>query len=87
MGDGVRELEDASDGDGVMEPSSEPFMEYVSGSEASGSTTARREDRVLTLGVEACGSAAARRAGIFGCEGAATRCFGASGGLFSPASG
>ena len=95
MGDGVRELDEDSDGAGVMEPSSDPLIENVSGSDSSGSTTARRDERVLCVGVEACCSAAAaaaaaaaaRRAGIFGCDGAATRCLGASGGLFSLASG
>lgn len=85
IGEGVRELEDASEGDGVIEPS-EPLIENDSGSEpSSGSTAALREDRVLTVGVEACGSA--RRGGILGWDGVATRCLGASGGLLSVASG
>lgn len=35
MGDGVRELEDASEGEGVIEPSSEPLIENESGSDVS----------------------------------------------------
>jgi hypothetical protein len=84
MGDGVRELEDASDGEGVMEPSSEPRTESVSWSDSSSTTsgTCRREERVLTIETFDDGSgAAARRAGRVTVL--ATRCFGARGGLLA----
>lgn len=81
MGDGVRELEEASDGDGVMEPSSEPRADKVSWSESSAASGGcRREDRVLSTGVGTStgGALRAGRATVF-----ATRCLGASGGLFA----
>jgi hypothetical protein len=86
MGEGVRELEDASDGEGVIEPSSEPRTERVSCSESSSTTSGggRRDARVFTIeGFKDGSEAAARRAGRVAAVD--TRCFGAKGGLFVPA--
>ena len=47
MGEGVRELEEPSEGEGVIVPSSEPRTDNVSTSEGSPSCTVRFEDRVL----------------------------------------
>ena len=51
MGEGVRELDDASEGEGVIVPSSEPRTERVSTSEPSPSCPVRFgfEDRVLMI--------------------------------------
>src|ERR1700722_5228578 len=84
MGEGVRELEEASEGEGVIEPSSDPRTERVSRSESSSATSggARFDDRVFTKETLEDGSgAAARRAGR---ETVETRCFGARGGLLVP---
>ena len=82
MGDGVRELEDASDGDGVMLPSSEPLTETVSCSDSStGSGGALLDDRVLTVGAAAGASARFEGAGLAGV--AEARCLGARGGLLA----
>ena len=82
MGEGVRELEDASDGDGVMLPSSEPLTETVSCSDSStGSGGALLDDRVLTVGAAAGASARFEGAGLAGV--AEARCLGARGGLLA----
>ena len=84
MGEGVRELEEASEGDGVIVPSAEPFTDRVSISESSPTCgNAFLVERVLIVGVPA---SPRREFGLLA-EGAATKCFGASGGLMSLASG
>lgn len=86
MGEGVRELEDASDGDGVIEPSSEARPEMLSRSVSSSTTsgTVLRVDRVLIIVLGALGSTGPlRRAGFAALLALDTRCFGASGGLFA----
>lgn len=83
MGDGVRELDEASEGDGVMEPSSEPRADRVSWSDISSIAPGgcRREERVLTTEALEDGSAGGgRRAGR---AALVTRCLGARGGLFA----
>ena len=48
MGDGVRELEDVPEGEGVMLPSSDPLMDILSWSDSSpGSGACLRDERVL----------------------------------------
>ena len=80
MGDGVRELEEASEGEGVIVPSSEPRTDSVSTSEPSPSCPVRFEDRVL-IGISPVGSPPRRMLALEDC--ADTRCFGANGGLFA----
>lgn len=83
IGDGVRELEEASEGDGVMVPA-ELLTDSVSMSDTSPTRGgAFLEERVLIVGVPA----SALREFCWVIEGAAARCFGASGGLVSLASG
>lgn len=80
IGEGVRELEDASDGEGVMEPSSEPRTDSVSRSVSSGTSCVWRLDERVTAESES-GAPPRARAGR---ELALLlmRCFGANGGLF-----
>ena len=81
IGEGVRELEDASDGEGVIDPSSDPFAEGIACSMSpTMSGKFLREERVLI--VEGAGAASGRRRpGLVGVG--ATRCFGARGGLLA----
>ena len=76
MGEGVRELDEALEGEGDIDPSSDP---RIVSSTASGSSTPSPALRVRALGTLL--SVPARRGGrpVVG----ATRCFGASGGLFA----
>ena len=80
MGDGVRELEDASEGEGVIVPSSEPRTERVSTSDPSPSCPVRFEDLVL-IAKSFVGSPPRRMLALD--DWAETRCFGARGGLFA----
>ena len=82
MGDGVRELDDASEGDGVMEPSSEAGTERVSCSEPSSIESCLREALVLTTPLDAGISPTVDlRVGLTAVL--ATRCLGARGGLLA----
>jgi hypothetical protein len=76
MGEGVRELDEAPEGDGVMDPSSDP---RIVSSTASDSSPTSFVLRARTL--EMLPSVPVRRGGrpLVG----ATKCFGASGGLFA----
>lgn len=76
MGEGVRELDEALEGEGDIDPSSDP---RIVSSTASGSSTPSPDFRVRALGTLP--SVPVRRGGrpVVG----ATRCFGASGGLFA----
>ena len=78
----MSELEDASDGEDVIEPSSEPRIDNVSCSDSSSTGACLRDDRVLIM-APACGIslAAAFRAGRLTVV--ATRCLGARGGLLA----
>jgi len=76
MGEGVRELDEALEGEGDIDPSSDP---RIVSSTASGSSPPSAALRVRAL--ETLPSVPARRGGrpVVG----ATMCFGASGGLFA----
>lgn len=77
MGDGVREDEDPSEGEGVMEPSSEPRADSISSVTTSAASTdgARSDARVTTLA-----ALSSLRSGFVE---VAMRCLGASGGLLA----
>jgi hypothetical protein len=82
IGDGVRELEDASDGEDVIEPSSEPRIDSVSCSDSTSIGACLRDDRVLIMApASGISLAAAFRAGRLTVL--ATRCLGARGGLLA----
>ena len=84
IGDGVRELDDASEGDGVMEPSSEAGTESVSCSVPSSidSAPCLREALVLTTTLDAeISPTVDLRVGLTVVL--ATRCLGARGGLLA----
>ena len=76
MGEGVRELDEALEGEGDIDPSSDP---RVVSPTTSGSSTPSPDLRVRAF--ETLPSVPTRRGGrpVVG----ATRCFGASGGLFA----
>ena len=77
MGEGVRELDDASEGEGVIEPSSsEAEADMVSTSDSTVSSTARVVRAVTTEAVD--DSRRAARLLLL-----ARMCFGAGGGLFA----
>jgi len=76
MGEGVRELDEAADGEGVMDPSSDPRILLPIASESpapSPALGARALEMLLSVAVRRGGRPAV----------GATRCFGASGGLFA----
>src|SRR6266404_4771407 len=77
MGEGVRELDEAPEGEGVIDPSSDPRIVLSTG--ASDSSPPSPALRVRAFGILP--SVPARRGGrpVVG----ATTCFGASGGLFA----
>ena len=76
MGEGVRELDEAPEGEGVMDPSSDPRIVSSIASDSSPTSGALRTRTLVTLP-----SVFVRRGGrpLVG----ATKCFGASGGLFA----
>lgn len=75
MGEGVRELEDPSEGDGVIEPSSEAWTDSASCSDSATSEATFRDARVI-MPVEL----SSFRTGLAAVE---MRCLGASGGLLA----
>jgi hypothetical protein len=76
MGEGVHELDEAPEGEGVMDPSSDPRIVTSTASDSSPPSPALR---VRTL--EILPSVPVRRGGRPAMG--ATMCFGASGGLFA----
>src|SRR6266436_478227 len=76
MGEGVRELDDAPDGEGVMDPSSDPRILLSTTSDSLPLSPALRARTLEMLP-----SVPVRRGGRPAVG--ATKCFGASGGLFA----
>jgi hypothetical protein len=76
MGEGVCELDDAPEGEGVMDPSSDPRIVLSTPSDSSATSPV-----LCTRALEMLLSVPVRRGGrpVVG----ATMCFGASGGLFA----
>jgi len=76
MGEGVRELDEAPEGEGVMDPSSDAHIVSTTTSDSSAPSFALR-----ARGLETLLSVAVRRGGRPAVG--ATRCFGARGGLLA----